>query len=189
MSAMESQLTASLVFSQPFIQALIKENAKAPRHWPLWGKSTGHQWIPSQRASNAENVSIWWRHVLCFVLLTIHDQLLIDSCHVSRHSLQSDLTHRARATNIWVSELAIIGSDNGLSEPMFEQCWLISSTGHYRTVYSEIFIEIQTFSFKKIRLKMSSVIYRPFCLVLSVLKTDTGQWLANLWRSNQEEYD
>ena len=38
------------------------KNIKVPRHWPLWGESTGERWIPSQRASNAENVSIWWRH-------------------------------------------------------------------------------------------------------------------------------
>ena len=36
----------------------IKENIKAPRHWPLCGEFTGH----AQRASNVENVSIWWRH-------------------------------------------------------------------------------------------------------------------------------
>ena len=34
------------------------ENIKAPRHWHLW--VTGE--FPAQRASNAENVSIWWRH-------------------------------------------------------------------------------------------------------------------------------
>ena len=28
---------ASRVFTQPFIQSQIKENIKAPRHWPLWG--------------------------------------------------------------------------------------------------------------------------------------------------------
>ena len=33
-----------------------------PRHWSLWGDSVGHRWFPSQRPSNAENVSIWWRH-------------------------------------------------------------------------------------------------------------------------------
>ena len=31
-------------------------NIKAPRHWPLCGE------FPAQMASNAENVSIWWRH-------------------------------------------------------------------------------------------------------------------------------
>ena len=44
------------------IQTQIKENIKAPRHWPLCGEFTGDQWIPAQMASNAENVSIWWRH-------------------------------------------------------------------------------------------------------------------------------
>ena len=29
---------ASPVFTQPFIQAQIKENVKAPRHWPLRGE-------------------------------------------------------------------------------------------------------------------------------------------------------
>ena len=45
-----------------FIQGQIKENIKAPRHWPLWGEFTGDWWIPAQMASNAENVFIWWRH-------------------------------------------------------------------------------------------------------------------------------
>ena len=43
----------------------IKENIKAPRHWPLWGEFTGNRWITHKRASNAENVSIWWRHHDC----------------------------------------------------------------------------------------------------------------------------
>ena len=33
------------LFNQSFIQALIKENIKAPRHWPLCGKFTGDRWI------------------------------------------------------------------------------------------------------------------------------------------------
>ena len=37
---------ASRLFTQPFIQAEIKENIKAPRHWPLWGEFTGDRWIP-----------------------------------------------------------------------------------------------------------------------------------------------
>ena len=27
-------------------KAQIKENTKAPRHWPLWGEFAGHRWIP-----------------------------------------------------------------------------------------------------------------------------------------------
>ena len=51
---------ATRLFTQPFVQVQIKENIKAPRHWPFWGEFTGD--FPAQRASNAENVSIWWRH-------------------------------------------------------------------------------------------------------------------------------
>ena len=40
---------ACCLFTQPFIQAQIKENIKVPRHWPLWGEIT-------------ENVFIWWRY-------------------------------------------------------------------------------------------------------------------------------
>ena len=53
---------ASRLFTQSFIQAQIKENIKAPRHWPLCGEFTGTGEFPAKRASNAENVSIWWRH-------------------------------------------------------------------------------------------------------------------------------
>ena len=54
---------ASPLFIQLFIQAQIKENIKAQRHWPLCAVNspvTGE--FPAQRASNAENISIWWRH-------------------------------------------------------------------------------------------------------------------------------
>ena len=53
---------ASRLFTQPFIQTQIKENTKAPRHWPLCGEFTGTGEFPAQMASYAENVSIWWRH-------------------------------------------------------------------------------------------------------------------------------
>ena len=47
MGTMASQIyKASRLFTQPFIQAQIKENIKAPRHWPLWGEFTGDRWIP-----------------------------------------------------------------------------------------------------------------------------------------------
>ena len=53
---------ASRLFTQLFIQMQIKENIKAPRHWPLCGDFTGTGEFPAQRASYAENVSIWWRY-------------------------------------------------------------------------------------------------------------------------------
>ena len=46
MGAIASQLTSLIIVTQPFIQAQIKRNIKAPRHWPLWGEFTGDWWIP-----------------------------------------------------------------------------------------------------------------------------------------------
>ena len=62
MTTLRLKSPASRLFTQSFIQAYIKENIKAPPHWPLCGEFTGTDEFPAQRASNAENVSIWWRH-------------------------------------------------------------------------------------------------------------------------------
>ena len=47
---------ASQLFTQPFDQAQIKENIKAPRRWPLWVEFTGE--FPAQSASNADRESV-----------------------------------------------------------------------------------------------------------------------------------
>ena len=62
MTTVASQITSLAVFTQLFIQTQMKENIKAPHHWPLCGEFTGTGKFPAQRASYAENVSIWWRH-------------------------------------------------------------------------------------------------------------------------------
>ena len=58
MSTMEwsLKLPGSPLYAQLLVQAHIKENIKAPRHWPLWGEFTGE--LSAQKASNAENVSM-----------------------------------------------------------------------------------------------------------------------------------
>ena len=50
------------LFTQPFIRMQIKGNIKALRHWPLCGEVTETGEFPAQMASNAEKVSILWRH-------------------------------------------------------------------------------------------------------------------------------
>ena len=62
MTTIASEITSLTIVYQPFIRAQIKVNIKAPRHWPLCGEFTGTGEFPAQMASNAENVSIWWRH-------------------------------------------------------------------------------------------------------------------------------
>ena len=76
-------------------------------------------------------------------------------------------------THICVSKLTIIGPDNGLS-PGRHQAIIGINAGillirPLGTNFSEILIGIQTFSFKKMYLKMSSAKWRPFCLGLNVL--------------------
>ena len=44
--AMASQITSLTIIYSTVIQVQIKENIKAPRHWPLCGELTGHWWIP-----------------------------------------------------------------------------------------------------------------------------------------------
>ena len=39
-------IMSAMAFTPLFIQAQIKENIKAPRHWPLWREVTGDRWIP-----------------------------------------------------------------------------------------------------------------------------------------------
>ena len=52
---------ASLLFTQLFVQAQIKENIKAPRHWLLCGEFVGVRWIPPTKGQ--------W-HGKCFRLMT-----------------------------------------------------------------------------------------------------------------------
>ena len=62
MTTMASQITSLTIVYSTFIETQIKENTKAPRLCPLCGEFTGPGEFPAQRASYAENVSIWWRH-------------------------------------------------------------------------------------------------------------------------------
>ena len=90
-------------------------------------------------------------------------------------SLQNkiSLTHWDRVTHICVSKITIIGSDNGLS-PGRRQAIILTNdgillTGPLRTNFSGIWIQINTFSFARMHLKMSSGKFRPYFLGLNVL--------------------
>ena len=90
----------------------------------------------------------------------------------NRHMLRN-LTHWGRVTYICVGNLTIFGPDNGLSpgrrQAIFWTNAGILLIGPRGTNFSEIVIGIQTFSFKKMHLKMSSAKWRQFCLGLNVL--------------------
>ena len=81
--------------------------------------------------------------------------------------------HWGRVTHRCVGNLTIIGPDNGLW-PGRHQTIIgtnagILLIGRLGTKFSEILIEIHTFSFKKMRFKLSSVKWWPLCLGLNVL--------------------
>ena len=70
----------------------------------------------------------------------------------------------------------MIGSGNGLS-PVYHQAitWTnadLLSIGAFRTNFSEILTEIETFSFKEMHLEMLSAKWEPFCLSHNVLKAN-----------------
>ena len=102
------------------------------------------------------------------------------------------LTHWGRVTHICISRLTIIGSDNGLS-PGRHQAIIWTNAGilliwPLGTNFSEILIEIYIFSFMKMHLKLSSGVWRPFCLGLNVLTDDNWlmKWIPHgFWLRNQ----
>ena len=94
-----------------------------------------------------------------------HLPVKVTLCARSSNELQwLDLTHWGRVTHICVSKIIIIGSDNGLS-PNRRQAIIWTNAGilligPLGTNFSEILIE--TFSYKKMRLKTLSAKWRLF---------------------------
>ena len=88
-----------------------------------------------------------------------------------KHFLVS--THWGGVTHICISTLTIIGSENGLLPGQHQAIiWTKAGTlpnGSLGLNFSEISIEIHTFSFKKMHLKMLSGNCLPFCPGLNVL--------------------
>ena len=101
------------------------------------------------------------------------NQYALNNRHNFSELSSGTLTHWGRVTHICVGKITIIGSDNGLS-PERRQAIIWTNVGillirPLGTNFSEILIGIQTFSFKKMYLKISSAKWRPFCLSLNVL--------------------
>ena len=76
------------------IQAQIKENIKAPRHWPLCGEFTCHRWIPRTKGQLREKyfhlMTSSWRGYI---------KILVMACNTINHILRScfDGTGTSRA--------------------------------------------------------------------------------------------
>ena len=134
--------------------------------------SQQRQTFTFQLYSQVKQCTLWIIHMvhvlLCFALARFQNPGLINWCN-------HELTHWGRVTHIGISKLTTIGSENGLP-PDRRQAIIWTNAGilwigPLRRSFSEIFIEIETVPFKKMRLKMSSGKWRPFYLGLNVLIT------------------
>ena len=126
--------------------------------------------------SQKQSYRLWWdaaspilNDTPCVCIYTPYNQNSYKECiRIDKYAL----THWGRVPHICVSEIIIIGSDNGLS-PRRRQgiIWtkaeilLIWPLG---TNFSEILIEIDIFSLKKMHFQLSSGKWWPFCLELNV---------------------
>ena len=119
-----------------------------------------------------KGASTKWRPV-CLGLNMLTSQVRVYWIHWGLNKRADTLTHWARKTHICVGNLTIIGSDNGLT-PGRRQAIIWTNAGILLfgpsgTNFSDISIEIVTFSFKKMQMKASSAKWRPYCFGLNVL--------------------
>ena len=116
---------------------------------PTWGPPGADRW------------AAYWSHEPCYLR------------YADKPSIY--LTHWGRVTHLCVGKLTSIASDNGLS-PGRRQAIIWTNAGIFLigtlgTNFSEILIKINTFSFQKMRLKVSSAKWRQCCLGLNVLSS------------------
>ena len=147
------------MFTQPFIQAQIKKTSKLRVIGLCVGNSPVTGEFPTQRANNAENVSVRSRHHEVFVAYPpcdiVHDLTVYTLWH-NECQIFGDFTHWGRVTHICASNFTIIGSDNGL--PFGRRQAAIWTNARIllirtlRTNFSENLSEIYTFSFNKMHL-------------------------------------
>ena len=98
-------------------------------------------------------------------------EFLLYSC---KCPIWTSFTHWGRVTHMWISELIINGSYNGLSPGRCQAIIWTSARILFiwplGTNFSKMLIKFPISSFKKMPLKMMSAKYRPFCLSLNLVK-------------------
>ena len=157
------------------------------------GNSPGTGEFPAQMASNAEKVSIWWRHheTSCMSWKNMwHYQHIINGVHfctlpfdgVLYFILEVEyvismmwyqiapcfLNNWGRVTHICVNKVSIVDSDNGLVPGGVNKCWnIVDWTLRNRihwTFNQNSYIFIQENPFKNVVWKMAAILSRPRCV-------------------------
>ena len=110
-------------------------------------------------------------------------ELVIPVQNTYTAAVEPRLTHWGQVTHICVSKLTIIGSDIGLSPGRRQSIiWTgagILLIGPLGSNFDEIFVEIHTFSFKKMRVKVSSAKWWTCCLGLNCVLTKLSDRTTN----------
>ena len=127
-------------------------------YWGIPLESRNCSWVPAKR------------HFRTTILVPYHP-VQVTVCRLKSYLLVYLIEAEWR---IYASvNLTIIGSDNGLSPGRRQAITWTSAgillIGPLGTNFSEILMEIHTFSLKKMHLKMSSGKWQPFCLGLNVI--------------------
>ena len=141
----------------------IKINKFGKTYMKCWCILHDHVLLYLSDAYFFSHIIIWFIHISYCEYIVIDRYIFIIhpfQCpcgFVQDWNIYSALTHWGRVTHICVGKLIIIGSDNGLS-PERRQAIIwpnagILLIGPLGTNFSEILIEIQTFSLKKTRWK------------------------------------
>ena len=135
--------------------------------WKITHSKLQSDLLGANELASERHMSIQLRNLKSYInpLLFIAAEPASEKCYLS---------HWGRVKHVCIRKLIIIGTDNGLS-PGRRQAIIWTNAGilligPLGTNFGEILIEIYTFSFKKMHLKMSSAKWRPFCPILNVLK-------------------
>ena len=138
MSAMASQITSlTIVYSIVYSRRRSKKTSK-PRVTVLCaGNSPVTDEFPTQRASNAENVSIWWRHRAQGTHAI--DQSYNSTMHPTDVTQFTSLQQKCAHVHITVTKWCIVGYGTGalwdlsIRSTINTECW--------RIMYSSISME------------------------------------------------
>ena len=145
---------ASRLFAQAFVQAQIEENIKAPRHWPLWGESTGDRWISCSK----------WR-VVC-TGDWVNGRLCRQS---SRLNIASSGIYFERGLNLFVRINKILG----LVADCYMSVWVYSCRWWYNETVAQTYNINLRYNGGSSSLSFSLYVYRSCTLLVTL------QWRHN----------
>ena len=143
----------------------------------LWNETSEKPETEPQEGVEADKYSLntWSNNYVVITSKRRHFDVITSKWHRNNDVI---ISLRPSDAYICVSKLIIIGSDNGLP-PGRRQAIIWTNAGillirPLGTNFNEMLIEILTFSFMKMRLKVSSAKWRPFCLGLNVSLRDVS---------------